>query len=268
MLQGVDRIIMRVPSVDAAVTYYRDVLKLHLVRREAALAAFSLPPDSELILHSTDDLPASGVYFRVDSVDEVHRQREALQLRFVSNPKPVTRGKLGIVRDPFGNILMLLDRTRQNPQETTIESAGATSGALFSGIEPRLPIRRDALAAIYTQVGRTADDLPYTHHFETLFEQYRSHFDTPPSRTEVWRHLLTARKSSHLPKLGKARSTPPPATDTERNLLIALLSDHIGRRDRLPYTKAFDELVEAFNSATRRRLTPHQIWRLVATLAK
>lgn len=276
MLQGVDRVLFRVPSLDAAVTYYRDTLKMKLLRRERSTAAFALGEGSsgsgggaELILHDSPDLPAQAVYFRVASVDEVHDQRDALRLKFSTPPRAVSKGKSATVRDPFGNVLLLLDRTKEAQAGNVIESVAPAGGNLFAGVEPRISPKRDALVAAYEKIARTADDLPYTHHFESLYAQYLTHFTPPlPSRQEVWRHLLNTRKGGKLPKLGEARSIPPEATDAERNLLKALLGEEIGRRDRLPYTKPFDELVEAFNKATRRNLTPHQIWRLVATLAK
>ena len=42
----------------------------------------------------------------------------------------------------------------------------------------------------------------------------------------------------------------------------------MGKRDRLPYTKRFDTLVDSFNKTQARPLSPHLVWRLVATLAK
>ena len=47
-----------------------------------------------------------------------------------------------------------------------------------------------------------------------------------------------------------------------------MLGADIGKRDRLPYTKRFDELVDEFNKSQDRPLSPHLVWRLVATLAK
>jgi hypothetical protein len=50
--------------------------------------------------------------------------------------------------------------------------------------------------------------------------------------------------------------------------LRALLGDDLGKRDRLPYTDRFDKLVDEFNGTQVRKLSPHLVWRLVATLAK
>ena len=47
-----------------------------------------------------------------------------------------------------------------------------------------------------------------------------------------------------------------------------MLGKDIGKRDRLPYTTRFDQLVDEFNKTQGRPLSPHLVWRLVATLAK
>jgi len=42
----------------------------------------------------------------------------------------------------------------------------------------------------------------------------------------------------------------------------------LGQRDQLPYSEQSGPLVAAFNQQTGRDLTPHDVWRLVAKLAK
>ena len=61
MLKRIDRILLRVPSLPAAVRYYRDVLGLKLVKEDARLASLRLPEgETELILHAEEDLPAEA----------------------------------------------------------------------------------------------------------------------------------------------------------------------------------------------------------------
>ena len=84
----------------------------------------------------------------------------------------------------------------------------------------------------------------------------------------MWRHLLNIRKRGKLPKLGEARSRPPEVSDEALALLRETLGKDIGKRDRLPYTPRFDKLVDEFNKTQPRPLSPHLVWRLVATLAK
>jgi hypothetical protein len=173
------------------------------------------------------------------------------------------------VKDPFGNLLLLIDRATEAAAATAIEDARASTGALFAGVEAKLPAKRDALVKAYVAVGRTADDLPYTPHFERIYAEYCAAYgSSKPTRQETWRHLLNLRKSSKLPKLGEARSEPPEVTPEAAAELRRLLGDAIGKRDRLPYTERFDQLIEAFNKTQPRPMSPHLIWRLAAKLAK
>jgi catechol 2,3-dioxygenase-like lactoylglutathione lyase family enzyme len=269
MLRRVDRIVLRVPGLPAAVAYYRDVLGAKLVRQDARIASFQLG-ETELLLHTDPDLPAEAVYYLVDDVRDLYKRRNELKLTFTSAPAPIARGYRATVRDPFGTVLLLLDRTTESAAGSAVEDGKAASaGALFAGVEQKVAPKRDALIKLYEQIGRTADDLPYTPHFETLYKAYAAQHDDPkPTRQEVWRHLLNLRKGGKLPKLGEARSQPPDITPEDKARLREALGDEIGRRDRLPYTDRFDKLVDAFNKGPGRPLSPHLVWRLVATLAK
>ena len=128
-------------------------------------------------------------------------------MQFISRPAPVSKGFRAVVKDPFGHVLMLLDRsTESGAHRPTVEDAKST-GTLFAGVEPRAPVKRDLLIQLYLKIGRTADDLPYTPHFESLYEPYAAmQADPKPNRAEVWRHLLNLRKGGKLPKLGEARA--------------------------------------------------------------
>lgn len=269
MLRTIDRVILRVPSLAAAVVYYRDTLGLKLLRQDPRLASFQLGDGvTELVLHTEDDLPAEGIYYRVEDVRDLYRRREELRLHFVSAPAPAARGYRATVKDPFGTVLLLIDRTIEAGGGGEIED-GKTPGALFAGVETRTPVKAELLIALYLKVGRTADDLPYTPHFESLHRGYAAGHPAPgPERQETWRHLLNLRKGGKLPKLGEARSKPPEVTAEAKELLRWLVGEDLGRRDRLPYTARFDQIVDAFNKSQNRPLSPHLVWRLVATLAK
>jgi catechol 2,3-dioxygenase-like lactoylglutathione lyase family enzyme len=276
MLRKVDRILLRVPGLQSAVKYYRDVLGLKLIKEEASIASFRLADgETELVLHVDADLPAEAVYYLVDDVRDLYKRREQLHLKFAGPPAQVSRGFKATVKDPFGTVLLLLDRsTDKGPARAgaagTIEDAkGAGAGGLFAGVPQRVTVKRDALVAMYEKIARTADDLPYTPHFETLYSGYAAqHGEPKPTRAETWRHLLNLRKAGKLPKLGEARSKPPEVGDEDRRRLREMLGDDIGKRDRLPYTERFDAVVDAFNRTQPRPLSPHLVWRLVATLAK
>jgi catechol 2,3-dioxygenase-like lactoylglutathione lyase family enzyme len=269
MLKKIDRILLRVPQLESAVKFYRDVLGLRLVRHAGKIASFRLAEqDAELVLHDDNDLPADAVYYLVDDVRELYRRREELRLKFSGPPVQVSKGFRAAAKDPFGNVLLLLDRsTEASAAQGAIEDA-KPPGALFAGIEARVSPKADALASIYQSIGRTADDLPYTPHFESLYSSYAGHLDTKPTKQEVWRHLLNLRKAGKLPKLGEARSNPPKVDPDDEATLRELLGKDIGKRDRLPYTDRFNTIVNNFNKTKPRKLSPHLVWRIVARLAK
>jgi catechol 2,3-dioxygenase-like lactoylglutathione lyase family enzyme len=74
MLRSIDRIVLRVPQLKAAVKYYREVLGLRVLREDAHVANLRFGDEgaTELVLHDDPDLPAEAVYFLVDDVRELH----------------------------------------------------------------------------------------------------------------------------------------------------------------------------------------------------
>lgn len=265
MLKCVDRILLRVPSVAAGVGFYRDVLGIRLNQNDRSYASFDIG-GAELVLHADSDLPDQATYFLVDNVRDLYARREQMKLQFLAPPAPASRGWRASVKDPFGNVLLLIDRTAESAASFEMPAGNA----LFSGVENKTPIHRELLAELYEKIGRTADDLPYTPHFESLYTAYIEPMPEPkPTRAEVWRHVLNLRKKKGgLAKLGSARSQPPAISDDQRARLLEMLGPDIGRRDRLPYTDRFDRIVDEFNHGMGRPLSPHLVWRLVATLAK
>jgi len=268
VLKKVDRILMRVESLEPALHYYRDVVGLKLLKHDQRLASFQLlDGQTELVLHADADLPDQAMYYLVDDVKDLYRRRDELKLKFSNPPTPVSKGFRATVKDPFGNVMLLLDRAA-GASAALVEDA-KSPGGLFAGVEQRVTVKKDLLIKVYEQTGRTADDLPYTPHFETLYRSYAAaHGQPQPTRGEVWRHILNLRKGGKLPKLGPARSLPPELSPDERDRLREMLGPDIGKRDRLPYTDRFDSLVDEFNGTQTRKLSPHLVWRLVATLAK
>jgi catechol 2,3-dioxygenase-like lactoylglutathione lyase family enzyme len=271
MLKCVDRILLRVPNVAAAAKFYTETLGLRVDRKQDAAAALRFEDgDTELILHDDKSRGDVEIVFGVDDVRAMFALLTDMNVQFLSPPVAAGHGYLATIRDPFGNVLVIVDRTldtsRNDPAPTHVE------GALFEDApEPDDPKHdRDLLVQIYTEIGRTADDLPYTRHFEELYSRYTRELRNPkPTPSEVWRQLLTLRKKKGgLPKLGPAISKPPALEPHHKQHLKDLLGDAIGRRDRLPYTPEFDELVDKFNKQFARPYTAHIVWRIVATLAK
>jgi catechol 2,3-dioxygenase-like lactoylglutathione lyase family enzyme len=267
LLRRIDRVVLRLPSLAAGVKFYTETMGLHLVHQSTHFATLRCPDGkNELVIHDDPDQPAEAVYWLVDNVKEIYARRAELKLAFLSPPQQAARGFRAAVKDPFGTVLLLIDRSSDS--HGVVEDAKAP-GELFAGVEPRVAPKRDLLVKLYQKLGRTADDLPYTPHFESLYGPYaEAHPDPKPSRAETWRHLLNLRKGGKLPKLGEAKSRPPTVTPEELASLKLLMGPDLGRRDRLPYTEQFDKLVDEFNRKLPRKLSPHLVWRLVATMAK
>jgi hypothetical protein len=128
-----------------------------------------------------------------------------------------------------------------------------------------------ALTQAYLAQQRTLDDLPYTDDFESIYaavEPLRAN----RSRAEVFRRLQGLRKSGRLPRLGgRGSSEPPRVTPEDEALLITLVKaavGSLGQRDSLVFTPRFDAIVADFGGRTGRSLSPHDLWRLLAKLAK
>ena len=266
LLKCVDRILLRVPNVAAATKFYTQVLGLRLDRERPNAAALRFEDgDTELILHDDRQRLDLEIVLGVRDVRTMFEQRDSIGITFLSPPVPNGNGHRATIRDPFGNVLAIADRGEDVGEST---DAGAS---LFEEDEAanEASSDRSALSDAYQQIGRTADDLPYTPHFEQLYLTYtRVLSDPKPSRADVWRLLLNLRKSAKLPKLGPATSKPPAIDDVAKQRLRDVLGADIGKRDRLPYTPRFDEIVAEFNQGFARAWSPHVVWRIIATLAK
>jgi hypothetical protein len=143
------------------------------------------------------------------------------------------------------------------------------SGTLF-GPEPDRDARDAALVAAYERTALTLDDLPYTPEFESLIEMLRQG-DPGVDRREVFHRLHTLRKAGRLPRMGRGRSSPPRLGPDHEALLVGLVeasAGSLGQRDRLPYTAGFEDVAAAFARRTGLGLAHHDLWRVIAKLAK
>lgn len=265
VLKCVDRLLLRVDNIAAAAKFYTDVLGLKLDRQTGHAAALRFPTgETELVLHDDRQRPDIEVVLAVADVQAVYADRDRLGITFLATPKPSGRGHRATIRDPFGHVLAIADRGDAKA------AVAAPSGDVLFDDAPSDPAHdRAVLVRVYEKIGRTADDLPYTPHFEKLHALYaRQLKGGAPGHHAVWRELLNLRKAGKLPKLGVAVSKPPPLDGADKDRLKALLGRDIGKRDRLPYTERFDAIVLDFNKGYARAFSPHVVWRLVATLAK
>lgn len=130
------------------------------------------------------------------------------------------------------------------------------------------------LISVYTQVGRTLDDLPYTEDFERLYAGMYGPEGADAggvSRADVFHRLHNLRKAGKLPRLGRASGKATRLESDQEAALVALVEGAVGKlslRDRLLYTQDFDAVVDSFNTRTGLSLSHHDVWRVVAKLAK
>jgi hypothetical protein len=237
-------------------------------------------------LHNDASLPPTLVSFEVESVRVMFDSCATRGLKFLNGPTYGRSGWFAVVRDAGGAEFMIhdtcderVDQQAHQVPDMNVRSSEADRGASdWFGQPPtddsKLKKRtneadRLALARLYAEVARTADDLPYSPEFESLCEQYAAAIGVESvPHGEVWRQLLNLRKAGKLARLGAARSVAPQISDDEKSLLRQTLGDTIGRRDRLPYSAEFDAICDRLNRGRRRRYSPHQVWRIIATMAK
>lgn len=143
---------------------------------------------------------------------------------------------------------------------------------------PRGRPDEELLISAYQRQGRSLDDLPYTEQFEAIYAAAVGDSPDEPlagtTRAQLFHRLHNIRKAGRLPRIGRAgHLTEPPVRigPEQEQTLAQLVEAALGRislRDNLPYTPAFDALVADFNAAADLALSPYQVWRLVAKLAK
>ena len=110
LFRKLDNHLLRVPNLDAAISFYRDELGHRLLWRSDEAAGFALPEtDAELVVHlyigpETDIL--------VGDVDEAFAAFLNAGGAPVQHPFDIAIGRCARVRDPFGNELVMLDQSK------------------------------------------------------------------------------------------------------------------------------------------------------------
>ncbi|WP_145445098.1 hypothetical protein [Mucisphaera calidilacus] len=140
--------------------------------------------------------------------------------------------------------------------------------ALFASHDDELLVR------VYVAQGRTLDDLPYTDAFEAIVSAIAQDADrvADDERASILHRLLNLRKAGKLPRLGAGHGQRPRIEPEAEALLERLLREELGEglggRDRLPYTAGFDRVAERFAAQSGLTVDRHDLWRLIAKLAK
>jgi predicted enzyme related to lactoylglutathione lyase len=123
LFRKLDNHLLRVPDLDAAIAFYCGRLGHELLWRDQSAAGFALPDtDAELVVHLrigpetdilVDDVRAAVAAF-VDAGGTV-----------IEPPFDISIGRCARLRDPFGNVLVILDqskgRLRTGPDKRVID---------------------------------------------------------------------------------------------------------------------------------------------------
>jgi predicted enzyme related to lactoylglutathione lyase len=110
LFRKLDKLLLRVDDLEAAIAFYGEALGHRLIWRDAEAAGFALPEtDAELVVHlrigpETDILVADA--------DAAFAAFLAAGGAGVEAPFDIAIGRCARVRDPFGNLLVLLDQSK------------------------------------------------------------------------------------------------------------------------------------------------------------
>ncbi len=97
-----------VPDLEAALGFYRDRLGHELIWRSATQAGLRLPQsDCEIVLQT--ERPEGEVDWKVESADRAAEDFVRAGGSVVEPPFDIPIGRCAVVRDPWGNNLVLLD---------------------------------------------------------------------------------------------------------------------------------------------------------------
>jgi catechol 2,3-dioxygenase-like lactoylglutathione lyase family enzyme len=114
VLGPLDHVYYWTRDMERAVSFYRDVLGLPLVRRDGDEWAEFDAGTVRLALHGADDrAPASGTAaFRVEDLDRARRELERLGVGFDAHVGEVGFARFATLRDPDGNPIQLIEYRR------------------------------------------------------------------------------------------------------------------------------------------------------------
>ena len=124
LLRNVDAITIRVPDIDAGIRFYVDVLGHRMKWRNDTIgqAGLEMPDgDSEIVLTTTHRYEPNWLVESADQAVDVFRSNGG---QVIAEPVDIAVGRLGVVLDPFGNTLVVLDLSKGT--YTTDDSGNVT----------------------------------------------------------------------------------------------------------------------------------------------
>lgn len=112
LLRAVDAVTINVPDLDRGLRFYRDVLGHTLSWRNDEIGQAGLRlPDAATEIVLTTQHPYEPNWL-VDSVDQAIQAFEDNGGAVLAETTDIPVGHVGVVKDPFGNVLVLVDLTK------------------------------------------------------------------------------------------------------------------------------------------------------------
>lgn len=108
VLKKVDAVLVRVPTIEQGLDFYREQLGMSTVWSREDMAAVRLG-ESELVLSTRLDAETD---FLVDSVEDAVGVFLGMGGKLVVPPEDIPVGRIAVVEDPFGNRLTLVDLSK------------------------------------------------------------------------------------------------------------------------------------------------------------
>ena len=110
LFQKVDCVMLKVGNLEAAVGFYASALGHQVAWRTSEAVGLSMPEtDAELVLHTRH---GPEVDMMVASVEDAFGCFIAAGGEVIEPPFDIPIGRCAVVRDPFGNALVMLDQTK------------------------------------------------------------------------------------------------------------------------------------------------------------
>lgn len=111
LIRKVDCVQFHVPTIEEGLAFYRDQLGQELVWRTDRAAGLRLPDsDAEIVIQC--ERPDPEVDLLVESADQAAAFIQKSGGEIVVAPFDIQIGRCVVVKDPFGNILTLLDASK------------------------------------------------------------------------------------------------------------------------------------------------------------
>lgn len=106
----VDCLMLKVDDLDVALRFYSEALGHRLLWRTPEAAGLGLPEtDAELVLHTN---LGPEVDLLVANVDDALKRFNEAGGETITGPFDIQIGRCAVVRDPFGNFIVMLDQTK------------------------------------------------------------------------------------------------------------------------------------------------------------